>query len=262
MYAVGRRLDADRIAINTVLPIPNERIPAERMLGPSDFALVSPYLERALRADKGADRLFLCFAFPEWNYGCDELRRKLATALPVVYPQAPAFREENGSCFFGWYSVTVRGTGELYPCCMLLNPNYRPLGTVGAGEGRSFREHWLGERFARLRSEMRDLLVAGGRILYSKRRFRELAPACVIPGACGLKNMYFRADEAFYRDLGAALDERRRAEIGWRGGLSGLRRAWEISRFRAHHGLRVRVRPHLRRLAGGLERLARRLARV
>jgi MoaA/NifB/PqqE/SkfB family radical SAM enzyme len=262
MYATAARLGADRVGVNTVLPIPNERIPLERMLGPADFATVAPFLEQVLRADKDAGRLFLCFAFPEWNAACEELNRRLATSLPVVYPQAPEFRDENGSCFFAWYSVTVRGTGELYPCCMLLNPNYRPLGSVAGGEKRSFRGHWQGERFSRLRSEMRDLLLAGGRILYSPRRFRELAPPCVLPGACGLKNMYFRGDGVFYRELADVLAERRRAEIGWRGGWRGVRRLWEITRFRWHHGMRVRARPLLRRMAVRLQRLAVVLARV
>jgi hypothetical protein len=75
-----------------------------------------------------------------------------------------------------------------------------------------------------------------------------------------MKNMYFRGDEAFYRELGALLDERRRAEVGWRGGLRGLHRWWEIQRFRVHHGVRVRLRPCLRPFAGWLARRAPRLA--
>lgn len=253
MYALGRRLGADRIAVNTVLPIPNERIANHQMLGPLDFHRLAPQVEQVLRADRDAQRLFLCFAFPEWNYELDRLRERLKSPLPVLYPTAASFREENGSCFFAWYSATVRGNGDLYPCCMLLNPEYRPLGNL-LEDGAGFSAHWHGPVFSRLREEMRDLLLAGGRILHSKERFRALGAACVLPGACGMKNMYFRGDEDFYRELGALLDERRRAEIGWRGGARGLARWWEIQRFRGHHGLRVRLRPLLHPLARWLGR--------
>jgi len=261
MYALASRLGADRVAINTVLPIPNERIPAPRMLGPADLPLVLPHLEQLVAADRDAGRLFLCFVFPEWNEALDRIRERLRSPLPVLYPIAPSYREENGSCFFGWYSATVRGNGDLYPCCMLLNPGYAPLGNL-LEDGRRFAEHWRSEAFDRLREEMRDLLLAGGRILYSKRRFRALAPACVEPRACGLKDMYFRGDETFQQELAAVLSERRRHEIGWRGGLRGIGRWWEIQRFRIHHGLRVRLRPLLRVLAVRLAAAARRLERI
>jgi MoaA/NifB/PqqE/SkfB family radical SAM enzyme len=259
MYALGRRLAADRIAVNTVLPIPNDRIAEERMLGPDEFARVAPFFEQVLAADRRAGRLFVCFSYPQWNYEIDRIRERLESPLPVLYPTAPSFREENGSCFFGWYSAAVRGTGELYPCCMLLHPDYRPLGNVLEG-GSGFGTHWRGETFDRLRREMRDLLLAGGRILWSKKRFRTLGRACAEPGACGMKNMYFRGDEEFYRELGTILDERRRAEVGWRGGWRGLHRWWEIQRFRVHHGVRVRLRPFLRPFAAWLARRAPRLA--
>lgn len=253
MYALGRRMNADRIAVNSVLPIPNERIPEERMLRAEDFWQVAPYFEQVLSADRDADRLFLCFAFPEWNYELDRMRERLSTPLPVLYPTAPSFREQDGGCFFAWYTTAIRGNGDLYPCCMLLNPDYRPLGNLLTGSP-SFGEHWRGPAFSRLREEFRDLLLAGGRILHSEERFRVAGAACVVPDACGMKNMYFRGDEAFYRELGELLDERRRAEVGWRGGWRGLVRWWEIQRFRVHHGVRVRLRPALRRIARRLPR--------
>ncbi len=261
MYAIGSRLEADRIAVNTVLPIPNQRIADNQMLGADDFHRLAPHFEAVLRADRGPQKLFLCFVFPEWNYELDRMRERLASPLPVLYPTAPSYRDENGSCFFAWYSATIRGNGALYPCCMLLNPDYEPLGNLLEGE-TSFRAHWRGAAFSRLRDEMRDLLLAGGRILYSKERFRALGPACVIPGACGLKNMYFRSDEAFQGELAAVLDERRGAEIGWRGGRRGLARWWEIQRFRVHHGIRVRLRPWTRPLARSLARRGARYARL
>ena len=48
---------------------------------------------------------------------------------------------------------------------------------------------------------------------YQEGKFRTLAPQCVNAHACALKNMYFRFDEEFYKDLGAALEQARRREI-------------------------------------------------
>jgi len=251
MYELGRSLGVDRIAVNAVLDIPRERIESGRILAESEFELLRPVLEEVLRRDAAVGKLFVFFSYQSWNDRLEELRRRSGTRLPVLYETAPSFREENGGCFFAWYSATVRGNGDLYPCCMLMNPDYKPLGNVVAGPPR-FQDHWQGPAFGRLRDEMRDVLLAGGRILWSRDRFRHLEPQCVSRHACGLKNMYFRGDAEFYRELGGILEERRRQEIGWRGGWRGLGRRLEIFRFRLHHGLRTRARPTLRRLAARL----------
>ncbi|HUP44546.1 MAG TPA: hypothetical protein VM779_03440, partial [Thermoanaerobaculia bacterium] len=65
-----------------------------------------------------------------------------------------------------------------------------------------------------------------------------LAPQCVNAYACGLKNMYFRSDETFYADLGAALEKTRSREIRWTGNRQQLARA--LARAKARH-------PRLRR---------------
>ena len=140
----------------------------------------------------------------------DEMKRELdyPQELPL-FPTAPTFRERDGHCFFGWYSATIRGNGDLYPCCLLMSPDYQPLGN--ALEGR-FADHWNGGAFSRLRREMRDVFLDGERAEYDPARFRHLQPQCVTHGACWLKNMYFRGDEAFYARLSAALDRARRRE--------------------------------------------------
>src|SRR5205823_4696355 len=65
----------------------------------------------------------------------------------------------------------------------------------------------------------------GGAEFHSPGRFKTLAPQCVDPHACGLKNMYFRGDDDFYRDLGQALDAARAREIRFIGNRQQIARA-------------------------------------
>jgi hypothetical protein len=151
---------------------------------------------------------------------------------PALYPIAPSFREENGHCFFGWYTATVRGNGDLYPCCLLMSPDYKPLGNAINGR---FTDHWNGPAFTRMRREMREVFLAP-KVTYTPERFQVLRRQCVEPGMCYLKNMYFRGDEGFYRELGAALDEARHRER-WK---TRLREAADFAR-RKSRGLKRRL---------------------
>jgi hypothetical protein len=105
---------------------------------------------------------------------------------------------------------------------MLINPDYKPIGNAMHG---SFGDQWKGEGFTQLRHEMREVLLAGGAAFYEPGKFKALAPQCVDAHSCGLKNMYFRGDDAFYRDLGAALDAARAREIRFIGNRAQISRA-------------------------------------
>jgi MoaA/NifB/PqqE/SkfB family radical SAM enzyme len=200
MYRLGASLHADRLTISPVLEIPRERIEHDRLLGPGDGERIRAHLEQILVWDRGA--------------------------------------EKDGQCFFGFYTATIRGNGDLYPCCMLMHPDYKPLGNALQG---SFADHWRGAAFTRLRGEMRELLLRGGRMFFRPKRFRTLGRQCVEAHQCGLKNMYFRQDEEFYAELGRALDAKRAAEVRWLGSPRQLARAAEVLAFRVYHGLRVRA---------------------
>jgi MoaA/NifB/PqqE/SkfB family radical SAM enzyme len=234
MAALGRSLGADRIAVNPVLEIPNDRLAGAPLLAAGDRQLVRPYLRRALEADTEG-LLHLSFPWEPWNELVDELRAELRGEPKRPFPVAASFRPDLDHCFFGWYSATIRGTGEMYPCCMLMSPDYQPIGDLGQG---NFAEQWRGEGFTKLREEMREVILRNGRI--EAERFETLRPQCVKAGQCGLKSMHFRADEAFYRELGGALELARERELGWRGGWQGLRRSGEVLAYRVRWGVRTR----------------------
>ncbi len=251
MYRLGAALGADRLTVAPVLEIPRERIDTGALLGADEGELIRAALEEILALDREAGLLQLAFPYQEWNGILRQARFKTAGQLGEPIATAGSFSERNGQCFFGWYTATIRGNGDLYPCCMLMHPDYRPLGNARTG---TFAEHWQGAAFTRLRREMRELLLRGGRMFYRPRRFRALGPQCVNAHQCGLKNMYFRTDAAFYAELGQALDARRARDVRWLGTPRQAARAAEVLAFRVYHGLRVRalalVSRHRRRQAG------------
>lgn len=224
MYELGRALGCDRIAMNIVLEIPLDRINRKLLLGPEDAASVRPLIEEVLRRDRENPIVQMDFGIDGWN---DMLARaREATNYTGVdwYPIAPSFREANGGCFFAWYTTTIVGNGDIYPCCYLVKPDVAPLGNVREGK---FADQWNGPKFAKMREEMREVLLNGSTMLYRPGRFETLNKACVEPGMCGLKNMNFRGDESFYQELGAALEEARAKEVRWIGTPTQMRRAAE-----------------------------------
>jgi hypothetical protein len=128
---------------------------------------------------------------------------------------------------------------------MLMSPDYEPLGNATTG---SILDHWRGERFTRLRSEMREVLLRRGKVFFRPSRFKVLRKHCVEPHACWLKNNYFRGDESFYAQLGEALEKARAKEIGFFGRPAKIGRAiealaWDNHRLRdAYESVRLRTR--------------------
>jgi MoaA/NifB/PqqE/SkfB family radical SAM enzyme len=210
MYELGRSLGADRVAIAMVLDIPLDRIDANILLDPSEGERLRPPLQAILERDRDAGLLQIHFPVQSWNVMMAEIKMELGYgAEPSLFPTAPSFREENGHCFFGWYTATIRGNGDLYPCCLLMSPDYTPLGNARDGK---FSDHWNGPAFTQLREEMRDVLIAGKDASFDPSKQKIIRRQCVEHGLCWLKNIYFRGDEEFYTNLSEALESVRRRE--------------------------------------------------
>src|SRR5262249_28903096 len=125
MYELGRGLGADRISVAAVLDIPLDRIRPDVLLRAGDAEAIRPYLTAILERDQLDRRVQIEFPHPEGRAMHDAILRELGYAEePPLFPTAPAFREANGHCFFGWYTATIRGNGDLYPCCLLMQPDY------------------------------------------------------------------------------------------------------------------------------------------
>src|SRR2546428_5965361 len=225
MYDLGRSLGPDRIAINAVLEIPSDRLKHELLLAPEDRSLAQPYIEEVLRRDRDAGLLQIDFAIYRWNEMLDAARERTGSPAKNLFRTAESFREKNAGCFFAWYTAAITGNGDIRPCCLLLNPDVEPLGNVHQA---SMSDHWRGATFQQMRDEMREVLLFGGRMEYSPEKFKIIKESCVKPFACFLKNMYFRADEEFYRELGERLDVLRAKEIRWFGSPRQVKRRAEV----------------------------------
>jgi len=211
MYELGRALAPDRIAINAVLEIPNERIDRAIVLTLEDNLIIEPLVEEILRRDKDAGLLQIDFPYPPWQEMLNRTRARVGTVPHNAYPIAPSFREENGGCFFAWYTAAITGNGDIRPCCLLLNPAVKPLGNIH--DKPKFADHWNGPQFAKMRDEMREVLLMKGKKPFKATKFEILKEPCVIPHLCYLKNMYFRGDEEFYAEMERALAATRKKEI-------------------------------------------------
>jgi MoaA/NifB/PqqE/SkfB family radical SAM enzyme len=225
MYDLARALGVDRIAVNAVLEIPRERIDRELLLRPEDAELAEPYIEELLRKDADAGLLQIDFAVYGWNKMMKRVRERVGVQPTNMYPVAPSFKDRNDGCFFAWYTAAITGNGDIRPCCLLLNPDVPPLGNVHES---SMTEHWRGPMFEKMRDEMREILLRGGKIDYDPKRFQVLKEVCVKPGLCWLKNMYFKFDEEFYAELDAKLEVVRKKEVRWIGTPKQVKRRADV----------------------------------
>jgi MoaA/NifB/PqqE/SkfB family radical SAM enzyme len=238
MYELGRSIGADRIAMNAVLEVPMERIDHDVLLTPDDRYAAEPLVEEILRRDKEIGVLQIDFAVAHWNQMLNEVRARVETPNYNMYPTAPSFRNENGGCFFAWYTAAITGNGDIRPCCLLLNPSVKPLGNVH--DTAKFADHWNGPEFAKMRDEMREVLLMKNRVPYSPSRFQILKEPCVTDGLCWLKNMYFRADEEFYKELDEKLETARKKEIRWVFGTAKQRKRAAELFIQSHPSLKSR----------------------
>jgi MoaA/NifB/PqqE/SkfB family radical SAM enzyme len=232
MYELGRSLGPDRVAINAVLEIPLDRIDQNVLLAKEDRAIAEPLVEEILRRDLGVGILQVDFAVQGWNEMLHDVRQRVGSPAYNMYPTASSFKQENGGCFFAWYTAAITGNGDIRPCCLLLNPSVKPLGNIH--DGQTFAQHWTGPAFTKMRDEMREVLLMKHKAPYSPARFEILKEPCVTDGLCWLKNMYFRGDEQFYAELNDTLATMRKDEIRVLGGSKRERKRAAVLFIETH----------------------------
>jgi MoaA/NifB/PqqE/SkfB family radical SAM enzyme len=227
MAELALGLGADRTILSAVSQIDEQRLDDSRLLHADDAERLLPAFEELFRRYPDQDRLEVNLGWRGLDGMVAEARRRAAVPASTPFPIAPSFRGEDGGCFFAWYSTAITGNGNVYPCCQLIRPAGPVLGNV-LEEG-DFAGVWGGDRYRRLRGEMREVLLDGAETVQPAGRFEILPTVCHEPGMCWLKNVYFRADESFYQELGEALDAERAARARVRGRKDGATQL--VSRF-------------------------------
>ncbi len=174
MYAFGRELNADFIFIRTLLERPaDERIAAEHV--PELKRLLTGVIEQ----DAGQGRLVIDMSQESelHHFAFSEMRRLGAgEAGRVAAFDSAGPRTEY--CFMPWYTAVIGVEGEVYPCCLMMD---KSLGNILR---QPWDEIWNGERFQRLRQEVRELMLLRGETTHSGRLFKCLSPMCLPKYGC------------------------------------------------------------------------------
>lgn len=206
MVDLALSLSCDRMVLSPVQQIASGRVGHELLLDASDAERLQPWLDELFARDLGACEMEINLAAVGLGAACEAARQQAGVPPYDPFPTAPSFVDQDSGCFFAWYSTTITGNGDVYPCCQLIKPGGTVLGNVLE---QDFAEVWQGEAYGTLRDEMREVLIEGADRQHDASRFKILDPVCHQYGLCWLKNIYFRADEAFYAELRGALEERR-----------------------------------------------------
>jgi MoaA/NifB/PqqE/SkfB family radical SAM enzyme len=113
-------------------------------------------------------------------------------------------------CVIGWYSLVIRTSGAVAPCCILQG---QELGNIYT---QSLKDVWYGPAFSQLRRELAEIMDRGEAWEYDAGRHRYVNGQCGISGsqACPIRSFYYRQDLPFMRTYDDAVSARRAAAKG------------------------------------------------
>lgn len=223
MYDLARELGADEILFSGI-----SHLRAEDLMTPEETRAMIDLYERVVRVDEY--RTIRAIASYEqdlsasvyemnlrlheerskqgalrraWRYVRDEkftLGQRLRHTLRMRHLRRTSAAAESlpEECVIGWHSLVIRATGTVAPCCMMQANNF------GNIYKNSVRDIWYGERFERLRVELRDIAMSSDDWRYDPARHREVLPKCGGSGfgACPIRSDYYRADVPFMQKFG------------------------------------------------------------
>ncbi|HVR39475.1 MAG TPA: SPASM domain-containing protein, partial [Thermoanaerobaculia bacterium] len=123
----------------------------------------------------------------------DKLRHHLRMRRNLRADKQAANFDE--ACVIGWYSMLVRSSGMIAPCCIL---QHKPLGNIFT---QPVADVWQGDAFANYREELTRIIRE--RDAWSAEGNKTLEPVCAVKGSdlCPMKSFYFARDVEFMREL-------------------------------------------------------------
>jgi MoaA/NifB/PqqE/SkfB family radical SAM enzyme len=222
MYALARELGADTILFNGLSYLPREKWMTdeetramlalyEEVARADEFrtirnissferdisAEVEAMIHRLAteRGQRGIVRRALDFVRRDDFTLAEKLRHRKRLHRDLAL--ADAARGLDDACIIGWYSMVVRSTGEVAPCCIL----------QGKSSGNIFRqslaEVWQSDAYAAFRREL-SAIVRGGAAWTPDGGERVVDVNCGKRGThlCPMRSFYYLRDEAFIRDIG------------------------------------------------------------
>lgn len=182
-------------------------IEPEMFYAAEDVPAIQAQMDEIIRADWPDRRV-------EWHlesHGLSIERDKMYRELrggETAEVQPPASPEPfKRYCYIGWYSMTLMGNQDVYPCYFLLS-NQKNTPHIDNMKGKTLSDVWRGPAYRRFRSQMRDFQVLERQVPFFERRATMLERSCATHDAC-----YFTTsmcDEDYYSTADRRLESVRR----------------------------------------------------
>lgn len=190
MITLSKEIGVDSIYLRTIYGLEeSQRLTEEER--DELRRLTEPHIQRESRDDLAIDYTFENIVFD---------------SNPKGERKPPCSTGRDRYCYIGWYSTTIRGNGDVYPCCILQQlPDYPVLGNV---LHHSFREIWLGDAYRQLRRELRMMALQRGE-LRDPGKLIQTKPFCAAENECPL--LLALCDDAFYTSMNNRLESQRRS---------------------------------------------------
>jgi MoaA/NifB/PqqE/SkfB family radical SAM enzyme len=229
MYELARELGADTILFNGLSYLPPEKCMTddetrEMLALYEEVARVDEFrtirnissFERDISADvnamigrlsadrgkRGIVRRAIDFVKRDDFTLAEKLRHR--TRIRKDVELAAAANEIDDACIIGWYSMVVRSTGEVAPCCIL---QAKSAGNIFR---QSLDDVWHSEAYDGFREELSSI-VRGGAEWTPEGGERTVDVNCGKRGThlCPMRSFYYLRDKQFIREVGSLFDEMR-----------------------------------------------------
>jgi hypothetical protein len=133
--------------------------------------------------------------FPKLNEEIAHLRREIAPdRYPVTDRQHRNFQSLQSFCPLPWFNTHVKATGDVYPCCALLNRQFPPLGNV---HEKTLEQIWRDDLYRRFREGHARFIRGIRESEKAAVRKSGLPEACTRHGACFLRALPYLDDTTF-----------------------------------------------------------------
>jgi MoaA/NifB/PqqE/SkfB family radical SAM enzyme len=202
MLDLGKKLKADGVAFNPLCHW-NER--RDLFLEKKEEFL--KVVKKVYGMDEDGIIWNLHTLIPEINLQIQDLREKYFKGkYPRVSKMEINYNNLLTFCIFPWFAMHLKADGNVYPCCVLLIPSFKPFGNVYKN---SLKEIWEGKRFKNFRKKMSSFIKINKKAnKYSNKispkffsfyykYLLKLPTFCTQPNSCFLKALPYLEDSSF-----------------------------------------------------------------